>query len=97
MALTKSLIADTVFGDVRCKVYNIDPDAAATAFATGLNTIKFSQVSIKSAPTIATNATTFQGVFSENEDVSGTAVAGTLAMTSVVTSTVYRVVVYGSS
>lgn len=94
MALTKSLIAQTVFGNMRLECWDVSPDAVATAFATGLNKILFSQVTVASADTDATF-----GVFTENEDVAGTSVAGTMAMTSVVNSgeIKYRFVVYGAS
>lgn len=93
MALTKSLVTETVFGNQRVVVWDVTPDAAATSFATGLNAISFSQVTAKSAVTDATF-----GVFTDNEDVAGTTVAGTLAMTSVVSSgeLKYRVVAFGS-
>lgn len=92
MALTKSLIARTVFGNQRVHVWDVSPDAAATAFATGLNVIDFSQITISSGVTDAT-----MGVFTENQDVAGTAAPGTLAMTSVVSSgeIKYRCVLYG--
>ena len=94
MALTKSLIAESVVGNWKVRVFDVTPDAAATAFATGMDSIAFSQVTIASGVTDATF-----GVFSDNQDVAGTAVAGTLAMTSVVTSgeIKYRCVVYGSA
>lgn len=94
MALTKSLIADSVFGNHRVQCWDVTPDAAATAFVTGMNNIEFMTVTAKSALTDATF-----GVFTENTDVSGTSVAGTIAMTSVVTSgeIKYRFVVYGSA
>ncbi len=70
MALTKSLVADTVFGDKRVQCWDVTPDAAATAFATGMSVIDFIQVTAKSAVTDATF-----GVFTENQDVAGTSVA----------------------
>jgi len=93
MALVKSLITNTVEGNQRKVVWLVTPDAAATAFATGLGNIVYSQVTIKSGVTDAT-----MGVFSNNQDVSGTATKGTIAMTSVVTSgeIQYQVVAYGS-
>lgn len=95
MAFTQSLVTETVLGNVRAIVYNVTPDAAAGTITTQDDvSIKWAQVSIKSAATIATNATTFLGVFTENAGDTGTAIAGTLAMTSVVANDVYRVVVY---
>lgn len=92
MALTKSQIAKTVFGNKRLEVWDVTPDAAATAFSGGLSVIDFAQVTIKSGVTDAT-----MGVFTENQDVAGTTANGTLAMTSVVSSgeIKYRVFLYG--
>lgn len=94
MALTKSLVANGVFGEKKYEVWDVTPDAAATAFATGMNVIDWMTVTAKSAVTDATF-----GVFTENQDVAGTSVAGTIAMTSVVSSgeIKYRVVAYGSA
>lgn len=93
MALTKSLIVQTVVGNQRKEVWHVTPDAAATAFSTGLNIITNIEATVASGVTGATF-----GVFTPNADVSDTAAKGTVAMTSVVSSgeIKYSVVVYGS-
>lgn len=92
MALTKSLIAETVFGNKRVQVWDITPDAAATSFSTGMAVIDFCIPCVKSAVTDATF-----GVFTENQLPAATASAGDIAMTSVVDSgeIKYRFVVFG--
>jgi len=94
MALTKSLIANTVFGNQRVVVWDVSPDAGATSFSTSLGTLAFAMVTAASADTDATF-----GVFTENQLPAGTASAGDLAMTSVVDSgeIKYRCVCLGAA
>lgn len=94
MAVTTSLVVDTVMGNQRVVVYDVTPDGAATSFATGLSKITFSQVTIASAVTDATF-----GVWVDNAGESGTSIAGTIAGSSLVSSgeIKYRVTAYGAS
>lgn len=70
MALTQSLIVETVLGPYAVKVWDITPDAAETSFATGMESVAFCQATAASAVTDATF-----GVFTENEYPAGTAAA----------------------
>jgi hypothetical protein len=92
MAFTFTKSADTVFGNQRVIQGVVTCDSAAGAVSVGLNTIRHVDVTPKSAPTSTDRAL----VAKINALSVGTALAGSLAITGVVSGDDYYVTIYGS-
>lgn len=89
MAFNNSLIERSVFGNKAVQFYSCVADAATGTIVTGLNSVSAIQVTLKSASTAAVK-------FKINTLESGTAAAGTIAVTGAVSGDEYYVTVYGS-
>lgn len=92
MAFSFTKSADTVFGNQRVIQGILSADSAEGTFAFGLNSIAHVQATPKSAPTSTSRGTSFR----INVGSTGTAIAGTLALTGCVSGDTYYVTVYGS-
>lgn len=92
MAFSFTKSADTVFGNQRVIQGVLTADSAAGAVSVGLNSIAHVQVTPKSAPTNTSRAL----VAKANALEAGTALAGSLALTGVVSGDDYYVTIYGS-
>lgn len=103
MAFTVSqVITNTVVGDLRLKIVNVTADAATGSFDAGMGNVVAAHYSIKSQATTAvpsnptgTNVTNPRLVI--NAGTTGTAIVGTIAMTSCVANDVYTLVIYAKS
>lgn len=88
MAMTTSLLANTVLGNQRVIFARLTPDATSTSFVTGLEFINAFTVAIQSA-------TTANPGFTMNEGPGGTAIAGEFHMSGVASGDEYVCVFYG--
>ena len=88
MAYTVTVLNKTVHGNERVIRYSVLADATTQTVATGLGTITGINVVNKSA-------TSGMGKYSINLNATGSAAAGSFAMTSIVSGDEYYVTVYG--
>lgn len=88
MAFTvSSLVKGTVMGNKIMQALKVTADAATGTIPTALGQIEFYQISSVSAPT--------NPIVGMNAGVSGTSIAGTLALTNCTSGNAYMVTVYG--
>jgi hypothetical protein len=88
VAYTVTVLNSTVHGNERVIRYNILADATTQTIATGLQNITDLRITNKSA-------TSGMGKFKANVNATGSAAAGSFAMTSIVSGDEYYVTVYG--
>jgi hypothetical protein len=88
MAFNNSLLERTTFGNKSVQVYSCVADGATGTVVTGLQSVDFIQVTNKSMTTGATK-------FKTNVGVSGTAIAGTVAVTGAASGDEFYITVYG--
>ena len=89
MAFNNSLIERSVFGNKAVQFYSCVADGATGTIVTGLRNVAAINVTLKSATTAAIK-------FSVNALESGTATAGTIAVTGAVSGDEFYVTVYGT-
>lgn len=89
MAFTNSLIESTVFGNKSVQIYSCTCDGATGTIVTGFGQVTAVQVTPKSLTTAAIK-------FKINTLESGTAAAGTIAVTGATSGDVFYAMVYGS-
>lgn len=89
MAFNNSLIERSVFGNKAVQFYSCVADGATGTIVTGFNAVSAIQVTPKSMTTAA-------GKFKINTLESGTAAAGTIAVTAVANGDEFYLTVYGS-
>lgn len=89
MAYTKSLVARSVFGNLRMVSYRLTADAATQAVATELNKIQTLSWAPQSCTTAAIK-------FAVNEDASGTANNGTVGVSGAASGDELFLTVYGN-
>lgn len=89
MAFSNSLLERTVFGNKQVQVYSCVADGATGTIVTGMNAVSWIQVTYKSMSSGA-------GKFKTNLGTSGTAIAGTVAVTGVTSGDEFYLTVYGS-
>jgi translation initiation factor 1 (eIF-1/SUI1) len=88
MAFNNSLLERTTFGNKSVQVYSCVADGATGTVVTGLQTVDFIQVTYKSMSSGASK-------FKTNLGTSGTAIAGTVAVTGVASGDEFYMTVYG--
>lgn len=88
MAFTATLNERSVFGNKQVQFYTVTADAATGSWDTGLGSVTHVQVTAKSAASSVWNARADEGV-------SGTSIAGTVALTGVTSGDDFYVVVFG--
>lgn len=88
MAFNNSLLERTVQGNKQVQVYSCVADAATGFITTNLQSVDFMSVVFKSMSTGASK-------FKMNIGVSGTAIAGTVAVTGVASGDEFYLTVYG--
>ena len=88
MAITTSLLVNTVAGNQRKLMYRATPDAADTSFTTALNNIGDMQIAYQSATTGAVK-------FAMNEDNDGTASPGEVGMSGAASGDEFLITLYG--
>lgn len=88
MAFSNSLLERSVFGNKQVQIYSCVADAATGTIVTGLNAVDAIQVTYKSMTSGASK-------FKMNIGVSGTAIAGTVAVTGVTSGDEFYLTVYG--
>jgi hypothetical protein len=89
MAFSNSLLERSVFGNKNVQFYSCVADAATGTIVTGFNQVTAVQVTPKSMTTAAVK-------FKINTLESGTAAAGTIAVTAATNGDEFYVMVYGS-
>ena len=99
MAFTKSLIAETVWGNKRVQLALVTADAAAGTVDFGSKRIEWAQVAAKSQASFINSGSTVNiPRLAYNAGATGTSTTGTLGMTSCIANDVYTVhVVFGEA
>ena len=87
MAFTVSNVVNSVMGDKRLNILRITADGASEAIATGLNVITVASLNVEANGTAAATAP----VLAFNKGVTGTSIAGTIALTGCVSGGIYTV------
>lgn len=88
MAFNNSLLERTVFGNKQVQIYSCVADGATGTIVTGFNAVDAIQVTFKSMTSGASK-------WRMNSLVSGTATAGTIAVTGVTSGDEFYITVYG--
>ena len=98
MATLTNVITNTVIGDLRMRTLNWTAAGTAEAADLGMGVIHDAQVSVMSqASFVNSGSTQNMARVAINVGVSGTAIVGSLALTSTISGDVYKVVVYAKS
>lgn len=98
MAFTVSQITNTVFGNERVVVLNVTPDSAEGAVTVpGISRVVHATLTPKTQASFIASGNTSQTypTYVENAGTTGTVIAGTVGLSGLVASNVYRLVVYG--
>jgi hypothetical protein len=88
MAFNNQLLKRMNLGSVNAQVYSCTADAATGTIVTGMQSVDAIAVTIKSLSTAGVK-------FAMNAGVTGTATAGTIAVTGAVNGDVFYMIVYG--
>jgi hypothetical protein len=88
MAFSNSLLERTVMGNKQVQIYSCVADAATGFITTGFSAVDAIQVTYKSMTSGASK-------FKMNLGVSGTAIAGTVAVTGVTSGDEFYITVFG--
>lgn len=88
MALSATLLDQTIVGNKRVQFYSCVADAATGTFDTALSFVDCIQVAPKSMTTAA-------GKFVCNKGTTGTAIVGTVSVTGIVSGDEFYLTVYG--
>ena len=88
MAFNNSLLERSVFGNKAVQIYSCVADGATGTVVTGLQAVDAISVTFKSMSSGATK-------FKTNIGVSGTAIAGTVAVTGATSGDEFYMIVYG--